>query len=205
MTGDIRMPDEAADRGRLILVRHGESEGNRDRTFTHNSDVPLTELGEEQARRAGTHIVERFRVACIVASPYARAHHTAKIIAAIVGLPVEIDTALHEQSFGVLAGQPYEALLSEPEYGVGPRWQWRPRGGESLEDVQARVVPAIENIAASNADRDVVVVSHGGVMVSICAHALGSWDDAAVAPNGGVVVIEHRNGKFLRPETLSAP
>jgi probable phosphoglycerate mutase len=196
------MPSEGPGSGRLILIRHGESEGNRDRMFTHNSDVPLTERGREQARQAATLIARHFRVTRVVASPYARAHHTAEIIATVVGLPVQIEPALHEQCFGALAGQPYDALLSEPEYGVGPRWQWRPRGGESLEDVRSRVVPAIESIAATNAGTDVVVVSHGGVMFSICAHALGSWDGVTVTPNGGLVVIEHRSGRFLPPRTL---
>src|SRR5512140_1208862 len=98
---------------RLILVRHGESEGNRDRTFTQSSDVPITAVGREQARATGALIAKHFRPARIVASPYARARQTAEIIAAVCGLGIELEAALREQSFGIFAGQPYDALVSD--------------------------------------------------------------------------------------------
>ena len=185
--------------GRLILVRHGESEGNRDRTFTQNSDVPLTPLGREQARAAAGRIAKRYAPSRLVSSPFRRAQQTAEIIADVLGLGVEFESALREQSFGKLAGRPYEALLSDAAYHEGPRWQWRPPGGESLTDVYARVVPAFERIARTGAGEDIVLVSHGGVMLALCAYVSGSWDGTAVAPNAGVVVVEHHDGAYSAP------
>jgi broad specificity phosphatase PhoE len=187
---------------RLILVRHGESEGNRDRTFTQHADVPLTALGREQARAAADRIGRLFRPARLVSSPFARARETAAIIAASLGVPVELEPALQEQSFGVFAGQPYTALLSDAAYHEGPRWHWRPEGGESLTDVSARVVPAFERIARARAGQDTVVVSHGGVMLAVCAYATGSWDGLSVAPNGGILVVEWRNGRCSTPVSI---
>jgi probable phosphoglycerate mutase len=184
---------------RLILVRHGESEGNRDRTFTQNADVPITAVGREQARATAGLIAKHFRPARIVASPYARARQTAEIIGAVFELEVELEVGLREQSFGIFAGQPYEALLTDASYHEGPRWQWRPPNGESLVDVCERVVPAFARVAQESAGRDVVLVSHGGVMLAFCAHVTGAWDGLSVTPNAGVVVVEYRGGCYTPP------
>ena len=184
----------------LLLVRHGESEGNRDRTFTQSAAVPLTPLGREQARQAAAVIAKAFAPQRVVASPFARARETAESIAASFGLPVELEAALREQSFGVFAGQPYEALLSDAAYHDGPRWHWRPHGGESLVDVSERVVPAFERVARESVGRDTVIVSHGGVMLALCAFVTGSWDGLSVTPNAGVVVVENLGGRYkLQP------
>lgn len=193
-----------ADRGRLILVRHGESEGNRDRTFTQHVDVALTERGIEQARAAGEIIARRFRASRLIASPYARAYRTAEVIGEVVGLEVEIETEIREQSFGVFAGQPYESLLSDAAYHEGPRWDWRPQEGESLADVYDRAVPAIERIASDSVGKDVVVVSHGGVMLALCAFAGGGWEKQNVTPNAGIVAIEHDGTTFGPPARVEA-
>jgi len=195
--------DDSPQPTRLILVRHGESEGNRDRTFTQHSDVPLTPLGRQQARASAHRIAARFRPARVVASPFARARETAEIIAATFDLPVDLEPALREQSFGVFAGQPYESLLTDAAYHQGPRWRWRPRGGESLVDVYDRVAPALDRLASVHAGSDVIVVSHGGVMLAVCAYVTGSWDGLAVTPNAGVVVIEHRHGTYTPPVVIA--
>lgn len=194
---------QAAGGSRLILVRHGESEGNRDRTFTRNPEVPLTAQGEAQARAAAARIAEAYAPARLVASPYTRARQTAEIIAARFRLSVEIEAALREQSFGSYAGRPYDALFEDDTYHTTPRTHWRPPGGESLLEVYARVVPAFERIARSNPDDDIVIVSHGGVMLALCAYASGSWEDITVTPNAGVVVIECRDGGCTPPVALA--
>jgi broad specificity phosphatase PhoE len=191
--------------GHLILVRHGESEGNRDRTFTQHADVPLTAHGRVQVGAAAERIRTRYCATRIVASPFARALQTAEIIAGTLGLAVEIETALREQSFGIFAGRPYTALLQDAAYHEGPRWAWRPPAGESLVDVYERVVPAFDDIARTSAGRDVVIVSHGGVMLALCAYVLGSWEGLSVAPNAGIVAIEYRDGRHGAPLTIDDP
>ena len=187
---------------RLLLVSHGESEGNRDRTFTQNPDVPLTPFGREQARAAAHRLAKGYRPSRIVASPFTRARQTADIIAAVLGLSVELDAAFREQSFGIFAGQPYEALLTDAAYHEGPRWNWRPQGGESLADVYERVVPAFDRVARGANGQDVVIVSHGGVMVTLCAYVCGSWEGVTVTPNAGVVVVERHDGRYTPPVAL---
>jgi broad specificity phosphatase PhoE len=196
------VPGGSTGSGRLLLVRHGESEGNRDRTFTQHVDVPLTPTGRAQARAAADRIAPRYAPSRLIASPYARARQTGEIIAAVLGVTVELEPALREQSFGIFAGQPYDALVGDAAYHDRPRWQWRPQGGESLIDVYERVVPAFERIAAGAGDGDVVIVSHGGVMLALCAYVTGSWESLTVTPNAGIVVVERRNGRYAPPVVL---
>jgi len=193
------MPVDRTPPTRLILVRHGESEGNRDRTFTQNPDVPLTALGRRQARATADLVAARFRPSRLVASPFTRARQTAEIIGEVLGLSVELDAAFREQSFGIFAGRPYESLLSDAAYHDGPRWQWRPRDGESLTDVYGRVVPAFDRLAQAARGQDVVLVSHGGVMLALCAYVTGTWAGLNVTPNAGVLVVEHRDGAYAAP------
>ncbi len=186
---------------KIILVRHGESEGNRDRRFTQSGDVALTDFGREQAKATGLRLRQGHHPSRIIASPYRRAHDTALIIAACFDMPVELDDGFVEQSYGIFAGRPYESLIEDAAFHEGPRWQWRPPEGESLIDVSERAVPALHRVAAASLGQEAVVVSHGGVMLALCAHALGSWDGLTVTPNAGVVIVDYDGTRFSAPRS----
>jgi broad specificity phosphatase PhoE len=192
--------------GKLIMVRHGESEGNRDRRFTISPDVPLTELGRSQARNAAERIAMRFRPERIISSPYRRARQTSEIIASELALPVEIVHDLHERDLGALKGESYDLLRElvrqDPGYDPKQGWLWRPEGGESYEDVRRRVIVAIEDIRSRYPEHEVVVVSHGGVMLSMWAHVTGQWEDAHLPPNCGIVLIEHESDRMHPPKII---
>jgi broad specificity phosphatase PhoE len=190
--------------GKLIMVRHGESEGNRDRRFTSSPEVPITELGRQQAYEAARRIAIKFKPELIISSPYRRARQTSEIIAGELGLPIEIVENLHERELGVLKGQSYDLLrdLAGQDSGYDPKkgWLWRPEGGESYEDVRHRVSAAIEDIRTRYPDHELVVVSHGGVMMSLWAHLMGNWESAHLPPNCGIVLIEHSaDSGFSKP------
>ncbi len=182
--------------GRLVLIRHAESEGNRDRTFTRSPDVPLTEVGHAQAHARAGWVASRYRPVRIFSSPYARAHQTARIIADRLSLPVAIEDDLREQSYGELAGRPYGAVL-ECGYDPAAYWSWCPPGGETLVEVAARAGAALDRVAVAAPGDDVVVVSHGGVMMALWRHVTGEWRTGKVARNAGVVVVEHDAGRYL--------
>ncbi len=188
--------------GTLIMIRHGESEGNRERRFTTTPDAPLTDLGREQAAQAARQIARRFRPQLVITSPYARARETGAIIAAALRLPVEVEHGLYERHFGYLRGQPYDAVRDDPAFETEKAWLWRPEGGESYEDVRVRVAPIIERLAVRAAEGEVAVVSHGGVMLTCWAHVVGHWEDAQVPPNCGIVLYEYENGRFHRPRNI---
>src|SRR5271166_3406598 len=149
--------------GRLILVRHGESEANRARCFTITDDNPLTDLGRQQARATAQIIAKRFEPERVISSTFTRAQQTAEIIAGELRLSHEVIADLHERNFGCLKGKPYEAftelLMRDPTYDPAQEWLWRPAGGESHEDVRRRVVTVIDKVRERFVEEDVVVVS----------------------------------------------
>jgi len=186
--------------GRLILVRHGESAGNRDRIFaTSPHDLPLTELGYGQASEAGQLIAARFHPELVVSSEMLRASETARVIADVLKVPLRLQPDLHEREIGAHRGRSYDSLLSEPDYDHERPWAWKPRGGESYEGVQARVGPILDRLATEHADNDIVVVSHGGVMTCLWAYVTGSWEGAYVPPNCGIVLLQHNARGYGAP------
>jgi len=195
------MQDSKAEPRRLILIRHGESVGNRDRLFTTSPDALLTDLGRQQAQQAAELIARLFKPEIIVASPYARARETGEIIARELGLEVEFEARLHEQSYGHLAGKAYDLVFADPGYDPERPWLYRPPGGETREEVRTRVAPVFERIAATY-ERELVIVSHGGVMQALWAHITGRWEDAHLPYNAGIVLVEYVAGRFSPPGVI---
>jgi broad specificity phosphatase PhoE len=191
--------------GKLILVRHGESEGNVTRIFTTTPmTLALTEVGREQARAVAAHIRAIAEPRIVIASPYLRARDTGSIIAAELHLPFEVREGLHERETGSFAGKPYESIFEADGFDRARPWEFVPPGGESMEHVRDRVGPILDKIAARFPNDDIVVVSHGGVMVAMWAYITGDWDGAHVPPNCGIVVVEHREGRYQQPQVIGS-
>jgi broad specificity phosphatase PhoE len=189
---------------RLILVRHGESAGNKVRMFADDPyALPLTELGYAQARAAAEQLAFAFQAELVIASPYLRARETARVIAERLALPLKIDDALYERDVGSFRGMSYDSLHRSADYDHLKPWAWRPAQGESYEDVRARVGPVMDRIAREHPDGDVIIVSHGGVMLALWAHAAGSWEAAHAPPNCGIVLIEHGAKGYSMPQVIS--
>jgi phosphoserine phosphatase len=162
---------------RLLLARHGQSTWNELKRFQGRSDVELSPLGRAQAEALGR-ALGRFRLAAAYVSPMRRAVETAEIALREAGVPFTPVEELKELSLGdwegctvdeirSQAGDPYRAWLEAP-------LDCPPPGGEPLPDVSARVVRAIERIAAVHADDDdVLLVAHGGVISVYACHILG--------------------------------
>jgi len=190
--------------GKLILIRHGESEGNAIRHFTTSPEAGITELGRRQASEAALRIKAFFTPTLIVSSPYFRARETARIIAELIGAPLEIEPDFREQSLGQLAGKPYDVVRADPTFRADRSWEWRPSGGESQQDVRMRSAPALDRWAKAHPDRELIIVSHGGVMRTLWAHVTGSWEGSHIPANCGIVVVEHDAGRYLVPRVLAA-
>ena len=136
--------------GRLILVRHGETQANREKRFAISGDIPLTELGRQQARQAAGRIAMLFQPQRIFSSSFRRARETGEIIGEVLDLPVEILEGIQERDLGILKGELYGYLpvvaKASKDYDPARFWQWRPEGGESHEDVQIRMVSALQRV-----------------------------------------------------------
>ena len=77
--------------GKLIMVRHGESEGNAIRRFTTSGEAKITDLGRRQALEAAVRIKLKYQPILVIASTFARARETGLIIAAELGIPIEYE------------------------------------------------------------------------------------------------------------------
>ncbi|MEO8262152.1 MAG: histidine phosphatase family protein [Pseudolysinimonas sp.] len=145
----------------LFLVRHGETDWNQQRRIQGLTDIPLNDIGREQARATGR-LLARRRWDGVFSSPLSRARETATLIAEELGLPAP-DTidALVERNYGEAEGMNF--LEVERRY---PNRSGVP-GQESREDVVARVLPALRELALAHPDQSLVVVSHGGAIRSV--------------------------------------
>jgi broad specificity phosphatase PhoE len=148
----------------ILLVRHGETDWNRDRRIQGQSDPPLNDAGREQAR-ALAHRLAGHEIDAVYASDLRRARETAEILAAQLGLPVAVDPELRELDFGRWEGHTVEELeASFPE--AFARWT---RGGEAVWDggethaaMAERVRAAVRRLASVHAGGRILLVAHGG-------------------------------------------
>jgi 2,3-bisphosphoglycerate-dependent phosphoglycerate mutase len=159
----------------LLLARHGETDWNRHLRIQGSSDIALNELGLEQARALADELAG-VELDAVYASDLVRARATAEAVAAAHGLDVRVDPRLRERSFGSWEGLTREDIAELPP---GAR-----HDGETDEEVRARVLAAIEEIARRHPGGQVLVVSHGGALNTLWHHALGvrveRWENCAV-------------------------
>lgn len=155
----------------LYLVRHGQSEGNVLRTFHGQTDYPLTEKGREQAREAAEKLQEVSFSRCC-ASDLVRAWDTA--LACLEGRDVtpEVCPGLREQFVGGIEGLTWDEM-GERHPGLRERYigDWfctTPPGGESPDDMIARVTACVDEIIARG--EDTLLVAHFGPLSLILEH-----------------------------------
>jgi ribonuclease H / adenosylcobalamin/alpha-ribazole phosphatase len=160
---------------RFVLVRHGEAQGNREFRYLGTSDVPLTARGEQQARQLAQDLA-RFPLDAIFTSPLARARATAAAIGEVTGIEPSTLEDLREQGYGAWEGLTHEEARALDAAALAA-WEAdasvAPPSGESLVQMQARVLTAVDDLAARHPDEMVALVSHvGPIKMLICA-ALG--------------------------------
>lgn len=148
----------------ILLIRHGQSEGNILGLFTGHSGYPLTELGHKQAEITADYIRKNYKIDAVYSSDLPRAFQTAEHTARAFGLPIVTDCRLREINAGKWENIPFSELSSRfPEaYAI-----WREDlihfsadGGEAVLDVANRAVDALRSIARANLGKCVAVVSH---------------------------------------------
>jgi uncharacterized phosphatase len=145
----------------LYLVRHGETDWNRQRRIQGLTDIPLNDTGRSQALATGLLLARRSWDG-IYASPLSRARETASIIAGEVGLPgPQLVDALVERNYGLAEGLDWTQIESRYPHGVDVP------GRESREAVGARVVPALIALAEQHPGQSLIIVSHGGAIRAV--------------------------------------
>jgi ribonuclease H / adenosylcobalamin/alpha-ribazole phosphatase len=157
-----------------LLLRHGQTPMSVQKRYAGLCDVPLTEIGVQQAAAAGKRLASAGLTA-IVTSPLARAVRTAEEVAAATGAPVEADEGFRETDFGAWDGLTF-AEVSERWPAEMAAWladpAVAPPGGESFADVSSRVEGALRRVLAGHQGRTVLIVSHVTPIKTLVAAAL---------------------------------
>ena len=161
---------------RLILWRHGQTAWNKERRFQGHADVPLTDVGVEQAR-AAAQVLATLKPNAIVSSDLQRAHVTAQMLSALIGHEITTDVRLRETDVGEWSGKTIPEMQAEDPIRLA---QWEdgsdvPAGGaETRTQVANRMELALlEHIARIPSDGVLVAVTHGGAARAAIGRLLG--------------------------------
>ena len=151
----------------MLLIRHGETDWNRELRFQGQVDVPLNATGHEQALRLGMRLASE-AVHRLYSSDLVRTVQTASPAAERLALPGMADRALREQAFGVIDGMSVPDIQRDhPD--IWARWldfdpDYAPPGGETQREFHDRVMGAMARLAHAHGGERLVIVTHGGVL-----------------------------------------
>jgi len=188
----------------VYLARHGESDWNVERRWQGHADRPLTERGREQAARLAARLAD-VELDAIYASDLRRAWETAEAVARSRGIEVVRLPELREVDVGSWCGLTRDEC-AELYPDAFARWQGGGSGwdnGESYEDMGERIVAAIRRLAVEHAGGTILVVSHGGPIRAVHAHALGvdiatHRRTGPVEPNARLSAVAVEDGRIAR-------
>ncbi len=158
--------------GRLYLIRHGETDSNRSFRFQGQTDIELNEKGRAQAQVLAQHFKDIY-LDTVYCSSLKRAAQTAAPLAETHGLKAVTVDDLKEIAFGRWEGLSYEEINSQgigeiDEFFKNPALCHVP-GGENFTDVAARVAPFFKQCLKEMDEKDIAIVSHGGIIrVLLC-------------------------------------
>lgn len=171
----------------FLLLRHAAHDNVGGFLAGRMPGVVLGEAGRAQAERLARRLRPE-RIDTIFASPRERTQQTAQAVAAACGLPMTTAEELDEIDFGRWSGQDFEALQQDP---LWQRWNAvrsliRTPGGETMLDVQRRVLGLMERLVEARGGQCVALVSHADVIKTAVLHHLGlgidAWPRFDIAP-----------------------
>ncbi len=161
---------------RLLLVRHGNTEGNSAERYWGRNDIKLDDAGFKQAEQLSHHLAAE-KIGAVYASDMSRALVTAEVIAAVHRLEVIPCTELREIDFGEFEGLTFaEISRSYPE--VAKLWAERDLslkfpGGESSDEFDKRVGKFMSRLGKHAAEETVLIVAHAGTLRVLLCRLLG--------------------------------
>lgn len=149
----------------LILARHGRTAANAQGLLQGRMDLPLDEVGQEQARKIAVALAS---VDVVISSPLLRAVETAEAL----GKKIEIDDRWIEMDFGNLDGQRRQDIDPAIWIRLQRDVHYQPEGGESLANMMLRVTPALDELLARSEHETIAVFSHVMPIKAAFSHVL---------------------------------
>jgi phosphoserine phosphatase len=167
-----RLRDGTRERGIALLMRHGETAWNREGRVMGRQPVDLDDEGRAQVELA-VPLARHLEPEIIISSPLPRAVQSAEIIArGVGGIEILTDDRLEEVRYGAWEGKTYFQLVKEESYinyRKAPLESLTP-GGETIRDVQARGVAAVDAAIIAHCGKRLLFVSHGDIIRTVLCH-----------------------------------
>lgn len=188
----------------MYIVRHGQTDWNIKKLLQGHTDIPLNKTGEEQARIFGQTLKDTTFDAAF-SSDLLRAQRTAEIIVLEKKVAVETTKLLRERRYGKFEGQKAESLEEfdrlKDTLEKEARLKHKPSPDvESDEELIGRVITFLREISVSYIGKNVLVVSHGGVMAALLRHLGRSLPHGAIN-NNAYIRLESDGVDFFVKET----
>jgi broad specificity phosphatase PhoE len=161
---------------RFVLIRHGQTEWNREERFRGRADLALDDTGIRQAEAAAERL-SRWEIAALYSSPLRRALMTAQSLASRLGLAVQPLDGIIDIDFGRWQGLSAKEAAAQDSQ-LFRQWLERPQEvrfphGESLQDVRQRITATIDNLVENHSEQTVALVSHNVVCRVLLCVVLG--------------------------------
>ena len=160
----------------IILVRHGRTPWNKDKIFRGTVDIPLDEVGKQEASLAGEWLKGE-TIQAAYASPLSRAMDTARAIAQHHGVSVQELPGLIDINYGDWQGVPL-AEVKVKYVDLYRQWETAPQtvrfpNGETLDEVRARALAAVDEVMTLNPDKTILLAAHRAVNKVLISAFLG--------------------------------
>jgi broad specificity phosphatase PhoE len=188
----------------IVLVRHGETDWNRERRYQGHADTPLNDDGRRQAL-ALADALRGEGLGIVYTSPLRRASETARIVAGELGLEAHALEALREIDVGDWQGLTVDEVQARYPEQLHDAWHSGWPNGETHAELDARVLPALLDLGHRHAGDHVLGVTHAGPIRSALAAAAGLSREesrARIGPLGNCAVFRFavRGGRLESAE-----
>ncbi len=191
----------------VLLIRHGQSQGNAEGRFGGHTDTPLSTRGRAEAGRTAQALASE-PFSAIVCSDLARAIETASPLAKLAGLALQTAEAVRERSVGVMEGLTFEeAAAQHPEqYAALLRRDFEHvlLGGESYRQTLDRAARKLDELVEQYKGGRIAIYTHTGTICILALHIMGALDAPELKPvwiasrNCGISRFELRDDGFVR-------
>ncbi len=196
----------------VVIIRHGQSQGNAEGRFGGHTDTPLSPRGRKQAHATARALASE-KFSAIYSSDLPRAIETASPLAKLVGVPLETTDALRERSVGVMEGLTFEeAAEQHPEqYQALLRRDFEHvlAGGESYRQTLDRASRQLDDAIEQHKGGRIALFAHTGTICILILHLMGALDAPELKPvwiataNCGIARFDLRDDGFVRVLTIN--
>lgn len=185
---------------KLVLIRHGETETNKEWELHRNDDPEiLNEKGRQQIRRTAF-AIKKFSPVIIYASKEARAQESGRIISKILGIPLKTMVNMQERNWGNFSGKKWPKVQAILEcMTLEERYNYVPPNGESWKNCENRLKKTLNDILKKSEGKTISIISHGGSIRILMPYLLNKPEEETFKhdpPNGSISVFDYENGKF---------